>query len=333
MIGSISDAAHLTERPSPSAAPRVGIIVLNWNGLDDTRACLASIREQTYKNVDVVVVDNASEHGEARQIQIEFPEVHVLPQAVNLGFGRAVNVGVRWLMAHDVPYVLLFNNDAWFDPHERTIEHLLDALHRDPKAGGAGPVILNAMAPHTIQSAGHLFSLYTAFPHRLLSEAPRNTKIEITKPGYIVGACLLMRTDVLRQIRGFDPDYFVYGEDIDLALRMRALGYHQILVPSTAIYHKKSVATTMWSEDHTYLMLRSHLILLKKHVRWYHLPSVLPSIIVITIGLSVLGIKNGHPLAAKGALRAWFDFLSGKWGGIQGELLEVTQEAWLAEAS
>lgn len=329
----------ILDRPLPGeqryveSQPTVGIVILNWNGLDDTRRCLSSIREQSYKHVEVVVVDNASRNAEARQIAIEFPEVHVLPQAENLGFGRAVNVGVQYLMAHDVPYVLLFNNDAWFDPTERTIEQLLAALDNEPDAGASGPVILNANAPHTIQSAGHLFSLYTAFPYRMLSDAPRTTPVKVTHPTYIVGACLLIRTEVLRQLRGFDPDYFVYGEDIDLALRMRELGYSQVLVPSTVIYHKKSVSTTMWSEDHTYLMLRSHLVLLKKHVKWHHLPTVLPSIVAISVGLSILGIKNGHPFAPKGAVRAWFDFLTKKWGGIQGEPLIVTEEAWLPEAS
>lgn len=312
---------------------KVGIVILNWNGLDDTRHCLRSIRRQTYKNVEVVVVDNGSDGPDARQLQIEFPEVHVLPQLENLGFGRAVNVGVRFLLAHEVDYILLFNNDAWFEPEQKTIEQLLQALEADPKAGAAGPVILNAVEPHTIQSAGHMFSLFTAFPYRMLSDTPRNTPVKTTKPTYIVGACLLIRTEVIRAIRGFDPDYFVYGEDIDFALRMHAAGYHQLLVPSTVIYHKKSVATTMWSENHTYLMLRSHLILLKKHARWYHLPTVLFCILAITLGLAMMGVKNGHVMAPKGALRAWVDFFLGKWGGIEGGPLEITEEAWLVEAS
>lgn len=326
----VSSASPIKER-AEDMMPSVGIIILNWNGLDDTLKCLASIRAQSYKNIQTVVVDNASEDDEATVIATRFPEVTVIREGENLGFGRAVNVGVRHLEAVGTPYVLLMNNDAWFDPNEGTIEKLVSVMESEQSLGGVGPLILNATEPHTIQSAGHLFSLFTAYPHRLMSGRPRNSAIRITNPTYIVGACLLLRTSLLRSLRGFDPDYFVYGEDIDLALRSAALGQPQALVPSTYVYHKKSVATTMWSENHTYLMLRSQLILLRKHARWYHLPTVVPSIIAISVVLALLGLKNGHPLAIKGAIRAWYDFMLHKWGGIKGKPLVLSEDAWLAD--
>lgn len=299
----------------------IAVIILNWNSLDHTRRCLESLFEQTYKNLYIIVIDNASTGGEGAVLKDLFPAIDVIEEKVNLGFARGVNEGLRRAFEVGAEKVLLLNNDSWFDPNEPTINLLKSALDEQPALGGVGPVVYEGDNPNIIQSAGHRFNLFTGYPHRILAGRRRGEPIPTKRPSYIVGACLLMPSAVLRRIGGMDPDYFLYGDDIDLALNMRRSGFYQALEPRASIYHLKAAATTMWSENHTYTMLRSHLILLKKHARWFHLPTLIPSIAIITVGLMVFGIKNGHPLAIKGALRAWFDFITGRWGGYRGGYL------------
>lgn len=305
----------------PVSKNTIAVVILNWNSLDHTTRCLKSLFEQPYKDLYVIVVDNGSSNEEGANLKMRFPRVDVIEETENLGFARGVNEGLRRAFEIGAEQVLLLNNDSWFNPEERTLDLLKAALDQNKILGGVGPIVCEGDDPNTIQSAGHLFNLFTGYPHRILAGRPRGTPPPTTRPSYIVGACLLMPTKLLRRLGGMDPDYFLYGDDIDLALNMRHLGYYQALEPRAFIYHMKAAATTMWSENHTYTMLRSHLILLKKHARWYHLPTLLPSIFIITLGLMAFGIHNGHPLAIKGALRAWYDFVTGRWGGYRGAYL------------
>lgn len=299
--------------------PRIAAIILNWNGFEDTVRCIESLQRQRNAPTHVIVVDNGSKNDEAARLAVRFPAIVVLPQSENLGFARGVNVAIQAALDARAEYVLLVNNDSWFDPENDTIGLLLAALQADPALGAVGPVILNAEPPHTIQSAGHAFSLYTTYPHRLLSGKPRTTRPRNLRPTYLVGASFLISMQLLVELRGFDSDYFAYGEDIDLALRMRRLARSQGLVPEAIVYHRKSVSTTRFSENHTYLMLRSHMILMRKHLRRRHLPTAIPTFLAITGALVVLGLAKGHPLALKGAVRAYYDFALGKWGGLTGE--------------
>jgi GT2 family glycosyltransferase len=294
---------------------RVAVIVLNWNGLADTRRCLQSLRTQRYAAVVPIVVDNgSSDPDEARILEDEFLEAHVVRLSRNAGFGKGVAAGAETARRLGADHLMLLNNDARIDAENDTIRKLVAALASNATLGAVAPVILEDDSPHDIQSAGHDFSLWTGYPKRLMANEPRDAVLKTLSPSFIVGACLLMRLADFDRLGGFDSDFFVYSEDFDLGLRMRAQGLRQVLVPDAFVYHKKAAATTMWSGRHCYLMMRSHLILVAKHARWFHWFTLLPGLLVISAGMVVHGVRNGRRDAAGGVVRGWRDFVLGRWG-------------------
>src|SRR5215207_2496677 len=106
----------------------VHIIILNWNGLENTLECLASVRELSYPNLRVHVVDNASANDEAEIIEKKFSEVNVLRQTENLGFCGGCNAGIKQALAEDADFVMLLNNDALVLPD--LIEKLVEAYEK-----------------------------------------------------------------------------------------------------------------------------------------------------------------------------------------------------------
>lgn len=308
-------------KPEGMANDRIALIVLNYGGREDTATCLRSLRSQTYKHIDTIVIDNGSEDDEVSPLRAEFPAAHVVGLTTNLGFARAVNIGLE--IANDLQsrYVLLLNNDAWLDEWPSMLAEMVKTLESDPSAGAVGPVILDALPPYRIQSAGHMYNPWTSFPKRLLSFQDRTTPIAVIYPDLLVANCLLMQRETLNRIGAMDPDFFFYSEDFDLGLRMKEHGLRQRIVPSAFLYHYKAAKTTQFSERHIYAMLRGHLVLVSKHARWYHWPTLAPSLAAITAGFIVYGLRRGNLSAFRGAFRAWRDFLAKRWWGFFGEPL------------
>ena len=120
-------------------SPSVYIIVLNWNGLEDTLQCLRSLQKLTYENVKIHVVDNASDNNEAEAIAVEFPNIGVLRQSENLGFCGGCNAGMKAALAEDADFIMLLNNDAIVSP--TLIDDLLRGFGTLENAGAISPII------------------------------------------------------------------------------------------------------------------------------------------------------------------------------------------------
>src|SRR5712691_2717467 len=123
----------------PMSSPHVAVVVLTWNGEDDTLACLASLGRVEYDNLSVVVVDNGSADRTVLRVRTEFPEVAVLETGANLGFAAGNNVGIQHALDRGAEYVFLLNNDTEVDPE--LIRHLVDAAEPDASAGVLGPKV------------------------------------------------------------------------------------------------------------------------------------------------------------------------------------------------
>jgi len=119
--------------------PSVAIIVLNWNGRDDTIACMYSLQKLTYKRYQLIVVDNGSSDDSVSAIRAEFPSVHVIETGANLGFAEGNNVGIRHALDQGANYVLLLNNDTEVDEH--LVDALVDAAESNADGGIFGPKI------------------------------------------------------------------------------------------------------------------------------------------------------------------------------------------------
>jgi GT2 family glycosyltransferase len=134
------------------ADPGVCCVIVNWNGWRDTLDCLASLREQDYRNLQIIVVDNGSTDDSVERIRSAFPEVTLIETGQNLGFPSGCNVGLRAGLTGDAEFLWLLNNDTVCPPD--TLRKLVRRAVANPDAGLVGTVLLYAHDPTKVQAWG-----------------------------------------------------------------------------------------------------------------------------------------------------------------------------------
>lgn len=214
---------------------KVSVVIPNWNGERFLRGCLQSLREQTFKAFEVILVDNASTDGSLALVEKEFPEVRVVKLVRNLGLTGGANAGIK---AAQGEVIALLNNDA--EAHPNWLESLWDALQRHPEAGMAASKILLYDRRSIINSAGDFYRLDGVPGNRGVWEEDRG---QYDREEYVFGACggaAAYRKAMLEEIGLFDEDMFMYCEDMDLAWRAQIAGYRCVYTPKAIAYHRLS---------------------------------------------------------------------------------------------
>jgi GT2 family glycosyltransferase len=214
---------------------KVSVVIPNWNGERFLRGCLQSLREQTFKAFEVILVDNASTDGSLALVEKEFPEVRVVKLVRNLGLTGGANAGIK---AAQGKVIALLNNDA--EAHPNWLESLWDALQRHPEAGMAASKILLYDRRSIINSAGDFYRLDGVPGNRGVWEEDRG---QYDREEYVFGACggaAAYRKAMLEEIGLFDEDMFMYCEDVDLAWRAQIAGYRCVYTPKAIAYHRLS---------------------------------------------------------------------------------------------
>jgi len=219
----------------PLSRSAVSILIVNYNGSTFTAACLDSIPAGT----ETIVVDNGSRDGSPDEIAAKYPAVRVLRNAANLGFARAVNQGIE---ASSGRYVCLLNNDARLSPD--TLSTLTAYMDAHPDVGMTAPQLL-----HEDGRKQHSFdnfpSLATAFLNKRLLRLLSPGRFPSKKQDYaeprevesVIGACMMVRRDVLDRIGPLDEAYFLFLEESDWCLRCRKAGYKVVFVPGSKVVH------------------------------------------------------------------------------------------------
>lgn len=220
--------------------PGIAVIVLNWNGAADTLACLVSLSKVRTPEFTTLVVDNGSTDGSAGLVRSAFPDVELLELPHNLGFAAGNNAGFASLRGRGFDTVVFLNNDTVVD--DGFLFPLVDAL-RDPWVGIVAPKILYMDDPGRIWFAGGIVNRVTgAIAHRgiRMSDAPRFSVPDAV--GYATGCCFCMRSKDYEALGGFDEEFAMYGEDVDLSLRVRETGRTVRYEPASRIWHRVSAS-------------------------------------------------------------------------------------------
>jgi hypothetical protein len=221
--------------------PLVHIILVNWNGLDDTRACVESCLNMTYDRFQIVIVDNASADGSGPALVADYADeerVHVILNEKNLGFAGGNNTGIARALASGADYVWLLNNDTFVDPD--TLSELAAAAAEHPEAGMLGSKVYFADRPTTLWFAGGFIrdvcegSVY----HRGLEEEDLGQYDEAETVDYVTGCSLLVSAELVRTIGAMSEDYFLYWEEVDWCDRATAAGRPCMYVPASKVWHK-----------------------------------------------------------------------------------------------
>jgi GT2 family glycosyltransferase len=296
-------------------SPRVAVIVLNWNGKDDTLACLESLRQLDYPNYEVVVVDNGSSDGSVKAVRATFVDVTVLEVGENLGFAEGNNVGLRHALTHGADYVLLLNNDTEVSPD--CISLLVGAVEATPQAGVAGPTIYYFDRREIIWSAGGAIDWRRGDSHMMgLDELDKGQYDAIREVDFVTGCALLIRRDVIEDVGMLDTRFFMYYEETEWCVRAARARYKILHVPQAHVWHKIVPAQQAMSPRIQYYMTRNRLLFLRStraSVRaWYHtlLAEDLRRLIIWT----VQPWRRERRLRRNITIKALFDFLVGRTG-------------------
>ncbi|RMF79419.1 MAG: glycosyltransferase family 2 protein [Chloroflexi bacterium] len=289
----------------------LGIVILNWNTRDLLRECLrtvfASEGDFTFR---VVVVDNASDDGSPDMVREEFPRVQLIVSETNGGYPYGNNLGLRALgfveagnVADDAPrYALLLNPDT--EVPSNALYNMAQFMDSRPEVGIAGPKLVlmdgnldlacRRSFPSPLISFYHFVGLAKLFPHSSrfarynMTYIDPDREIEVDS---VVGAYMQVRREAIEEVGLLDEKFFMYGEDLDWAYRIKKAGWKVFYHPQVTVRHVKRAASQK-NPKAQFEFYRAMLIFYRKHYRtttplWLHL--------LVMLGLMLKGGRSLWP--------------------------------------
>jgi len=250
--------------------PLVFVLIVNWNGKDDTLACLASLKNISYPSYKIIVIDNASSDGSAAAIRRAFPHVETIENHENRRFAAANNQGIQRALAAGAAFVLLLNNDTEVAPD--FLDELVHAARQRPDIGMTGPKIYYHHDPQRLWSAGGEIVLWKGrTAHLGLRQMDGPRWMAAGEVGYLTGCALLCTRACIARVGGLDESYYIYGEDADWCMRARQAGFRCWFVPTARVWHKISASSGGGlTPFKAYHKVRSSFLFFRRHARWWH---------------------------------------------------------------
>ncbi|HBB03203.1 MAG: glycosyl transferase [Candidatus Peregrinibacteria bacterium GW2011_GWF2_38_29] len=249
--------------------PKVSIVMINYNGLQDTIECLGSLKKCVYPNFEILLIDNGSEESQSKAIfEFKMEKLRTFISKENLGFAGGNNFVVRYVLKENKSdYIYFLNNDTIVEPD--FLNKAVEAAEKDLKIGVVAGLSLQYANRHLIENAGHDFLNCGDF-------VPRGRgfkREELNGRCEILGACgadSLYRVETLKQCGLFDESFFLNYEDADLSMRCILYGWKCVYEPKSIIYHKVN-ASIKKVRNYAYA-LRSQGNLLKAY--FYNTPAL-----------------------------------------------------------
>ncbi len=247
------------------AEPDVSAIVVTHNAAGWIERCLQSLQGT---GAELIVVDNASTDGTPGLVREKFPDVRVLEEE-NRGFGAGNNAGMR---ATSGRYFLLLNPDAWLT--EGALEKLVAFADEHPEAAIVGPRLLNPDGslqrsvrgyPSPWRIATEYFFLRKLGPRTHALNAFFGEQFDhesVREAEYLFGACMLVRSEAVDSVGGFDEDFFLMSEEVDWCYRFRQAGWKVLFYPGAEVFH---VVGASLNPRQFHAIVRGHLQFLRKH--------------------------------------------------------------------
>lgn len=252
----------------------VAIIILNWNGIEDTVKCLTSVEKLVSRDIKykIYVVDNGSTDNSVERLKKEFKSINLIVNSTNLGYASGNNVGIKRAILDGAEYIWLLNNDTVVEKY--AMVELVDVFD-DPTIGIATSKIY-FMRNHefhykrykdnergkVIWYAGGLIDWNNVYgSHRGVDEVDHGQFEDVGETDFATGCSLMITRKCLETIGFFDERYFAYIEDMDLSIRVHKYGWKIVFVPTSILWHKNAGSTDRPGNDfHQYYMTRNRLL-------------------------------------------------------------------------
>lgn len=289
----------------PDRRVRASVIIVNYNGRNYLEMYLSSLLSTLTQDDEILLIDNASTDGSAEYVEQAFPQVQVIRNQANRGFGQANNQGARQTAGK---HLVFLNPDTRVDPS--WLEALVEALEGDPQAGLATSRILLMACPERINTCGNEIH-YTGLTLCRGMGMDRDVFDEAGEVDAVSGAAFAVRREVFEELGGFDERFFLYLEDTDLSWRARLAGYKCLYVPQSIVYHDY---TLRFGPAKTFYQERNRYLILLKTLQWRTLLVLWPALLVaevVTWGFVLL--RERRRLANKLRAYAW---IIAHWGQV-----------------
>ena len=289
------------------------IVVLNWNGIDDTEKCIESLLSQTYENFQILIVDNGSKDDSVERLtklaKANSAKISLVINPKNLGFAGGVNTGITYAIHNNFGAVTLFNNDAVAD--KNWLKNLEKNLTKNTS-------IVTGLLLHsdgkTIDSTGDFYSSWgIGFPRG------RDTKsTEAPESGYVFGASggsSLYKTELFKQVGLFDKNFFAYYEDADISFRTQLIGQKVYYTKDAVAYHEQGATSNKIPGFTVYQTFKNLPLLFWKNVPTKLLLKIGSRFLLLYTLIFANAVKNGSGWPAlKGMLASiWYFWTSALW--------------------
>lgn len=266
--------------------PIVSVVVVNYNGLQHLEACFRSLQRQDYpaELIELILVDNGSQDGSLEFMESYFPTVKVLRNPENRGFAPAVNYGAETARGE---YLALINNDAYADPSWLKVLVTTALEHRDEGVVCVGAKLLDWHGRYTDFVSGgiNLYGMGNQFFHRLPVDDVDPAPEELL---FACGGAMLIDRQIFLDVGGFDGDFFMYFEDVDLGWRLWVYGYRVRFAPDAVVYHRQhATSNAMYNHQLNTLFERNALLMVLKNYDEQNLNRILGYTLLLMVGRSL----------------------------------------------
>jgi GT2 family glycosyltransferase len=296
------------------SAERVVAVVLNWNGTDDTVACVRSLVALGDSRLEVLVVDNGSRTPPDAALTAAGIDVPVMHTPQNLGYAGGNNLGIRWARERGADFVWVLNNDA--EVEAGALDSLLAASRRHPRAGAFGSRVLRGDDPSRIWVAWGRVTWRQSLIELVGENAPDGPAYDVEQEvEWIPGCSILFRSEAIDDVGGFDEEFFAYHEDVDWAARARARDWTCVYVPGSRVIHHihgSSGGAAHYGGFRKYLSARNSILYAIRHGTVAQ-RLLLALSIVVTFPFQLLRRAfRGEAAGAWIKQRGWRDALAGR---------------------
>ena len=293
---------------------KLSVVIINWNSRELLARCLESVRRQEFSGLmEIIVVDGASYDGTDRMVGENFPEVRFIQSPENIGYGRCCNLGVCGARGE---YVMILNPDTELRPG--VIRAMVGALAGIPNAGLVGARLIDPDGAFQTSSThplpGPLNTLFDcAMTRRALWRlSGRSGKRSPFSVQAVSGACMVVRMSLYRRLGGFNPRFFMYGEDVDLCQRVRDSGHGVYHVPAAEVVHHGGVSSAQQSSGFSSVMIREAVDVIMR-IHRSEFAAFCSRVLMALSALVRLTVACLLRLCCVGGARARLDAVVAKW--------------------
>ncbi|HYC21216.1 MAG TPA: glycosyltransferase family 2 protein [Candidatus Bathyarchaeia archaeon] len=251
---------------SRGAPARVAVVVLDWNGGEETLACIDSVRASDYPALDVWLVDNASRAPVVDEARRRHPGLRTIVNSRNLGYSGGNNAGIRAALEAGAEFVLVLNNDAQLRPE--TIGELVRVGQGDTSVAAVGAKVLRADDPRRLWLAYGEINYRQSLVALIGADALDGPEYAAARDvAWVSGCAIFLSRAALERVGLFDEDFFAYHEEVDWCATARERGFRIVFAPRAIVYHRGAASSggTRYVSRRQYLTARNMIGFARKH--------------------------------------------------------------------